>query len=142
MAARVLVPPRVREPAAWAALAGWMFLTGGPDTFGGAFASGRACVLLLNVASLPLLYRLMRKLGCSVPVAAAGTLLYVASPLSVLYQRLVLLANIAIFWILLSLDLLLDGWGRLSRVALSGARFGLALLTKETALFLAPAVLF
>ena len=42
---------------------------------------------------------------------------------------------------LLSLDLLLDGWGRLSRVVLSGACFGIALLTKETAFFLLPALL-
>jgi endo-1,4-beta-D-glucanase Y len=43
---------------------------------------------------------------------------------------------------LLSLDLLLDGWGRLSRVTLSGMCFGIALLTKETAVFLLPAMLF
>src|SRR5882724_8889922 len=47
-----------------------------------------------------------------------------------------------LFWILLSLDLLLNGWGSLSRIVLSGVCFGLALLSKETAVFLLPAVLF
>ena len=63
-------------------------------------------------------------------------------PLAVYYQRLVLLDNIMIFWLLLSLDLLLDGWGRLSRLVLSGVCFGLAMFTKETAVFLGPAMLF
>jgi signal transduction histidine kinase len=40
------------------------------------------------------------------------------------------------------LDLLLDGQGRVSRVAVSGFCFGVALLTKETAIFLLPAMLF
>ncbi|MEA2638620.1 MAG: hypothetical protein QOF51_14 [Chloroflexota bacterium] len=129
-------------PAGWMLMALWMALTGGPATFGGVIPSGRALMLLLHVASIPLLYHLMRKLGCSVPVAALGTLLFIVSPLAVLNQRVVLLDNISIFWVLLSLDLLLDGWGRLSRLALSGALFGVALLTKETAVFLVPAVLF
>ena len=47
-----------------------------------------------------------------------------------------------LFWCLLSLDLLLDGWGRLSRVTLSGICFGIAMLTKETAVFLLPPMLY
>ena len=47
-----------------------------------------------------------------------------------------------IFWVLLSLNLMLDGWGRLSRLVLSGICFGIAILTKETAVFLIPAVVF
>ena len=129
-------------PAGWIMLAGWMMVTGGPETFGGAIPSGRAFMLLLHLASIPLLYRLMRKLGCNIPIAVLGVVLFIISPLSLLNQRLVLLDNISIFWVLLSLDLLMDGWGRLSRLALSGAFFGMALLTKETAILLAPAVLF
>jgi len=129
-------------PAGWILLAGWMGVTGGPETFGSAIASGRVFMLLLHVACLPLLYRVVRKLGVSVPVAATATLLFSLSPLALLYQRLVLLDNIALFWVLLSLDLLLDGWGRLTRVALSGALFGLALLSKETAIILLPAAIF
>ncbi len=129
-------------PAGWMMLAGWMGLTGGPNTFGTAIDGARLLMLLLHLAMVPLLYHLARKLGAGIPAAAFGALLFSLSPLAVYYQRMVLLDTIMLFWVLLSLDLLLDGWGRLSRLVLSGLCFGLALLSKETAIFLLPAVLF
>src|SRR5207302_609912 len=101
---------------------------------------GRVLVLLMHVAMIPLLYRISRKLGCSVPLAMAGAVLFSISPLAVDYQRLVLLDNFMMLWLLLSIDLLLDGWGRLTRTVLSGICFGLACLSKETAVFLFPAL--
>ncbi len=74
--------------------------------------------------------------------AALAHLLFTVSPLAIYYQRRLLLDNIMLFWALLSLDLLLDGWGRLRRVTLSGLCFGVALFSKETAVFLLPAMLF
>ena len=129
-------------PAGWIFLAAWMGLTGGPFTFGNPVDSGRVFVLLLHLAMVPLLYRIARKLDCPPPAAALVAGLFSLSPLAIYYQRLVLLDNIMLFWVLLSLDLLLDGWGRLSRIVLSGVCFGIALLSKETAVFLAPAMLF
>src|SRR5689334_12330316 len=119
-----------------------MAITGGPHAFGSAIDSGRVLMLLLHAGSAVLLYHVARKLGCGIATAAAGCLLFVISPLALVYERRLLLDNIMLFWCLLSLDLLLDGWGRLSRVALSGVCFGVALLTKETAVFLLPAMLF
>ena len=118
-----------------------MALTGGPHTFGSAIDSGRVLMLLLHLAMIHRLYRVARKLGCAPPrppwwppvlALAAGDLL--PAP--------VMLDNMMLFWVLLSLDLLLDGQGRLSRIVLSGVCFGIALLSKETAIFLAPAMLF
>lgn len=129
-------------PAGWIAIAGWFGLTGGPHTFGGAIDSGRLLMLLLHLALIPLLYHLARKLGCATPVAALAVVPFVLSPLAIFYGRMLLLDNIMVFWLLLSLDLLLNGWGRLSRVALSGVCFGLALLSKETAIVFLPALLF
>jgi endo-1,4-beta-D-glucanase Y/4-amino-4-deoxy-L-arabinose transferase-like glycosyltransferase len=128
-------------PGGWILLAFWMWISGGPHAFGGAIDGGRVLMLLLHLAMTPLLYHIARKLGCGIWAAALATLLFSLSPLAVFFQRMVLLDNIMLFWVLLSLDLLLDGWGRLSRVVLSGACFGLALLTKETAFFLLPALL-
>jgi endo-1,4-beta-D-glucanase Y/4-amino-4-deoxy-L-arabinose transferase-like glycosyltransferase len=128
-------------PAGWIMIAGWMGLTGGPAALGGAIASGRILMLLLHLAMIPLLYRVARRLGAGTPAAAIATLLFSLSPLAVYYQRLVLLDTIMLFWILVSIELLLDGWGRLSRFLLSGAVFGLAVLSKETAVFLVPAML-
>lgn len=130
------------SPGGWLLLAAWMGITGGPNTFGNAVDSGRVLMLLLNLASVPLVYQLARKLGGNTIVAFLATLLFALSPLSIFYQRMVLLDNIMVFWVLVSLNLLLDGWGRLSRMILSGICFGLALISKETAFFLLPAVLY
>ena len=110
-------------PAGWILLAAWMWITGGPLAFGQALDSGRVFMLVLHVASVVMLYRAARKLGCGIGAATLGCLLFGVSPLAVFYGRLVLLDNIMVFWLLLSLDLLLDGDGRLSRLALSGCEF-------------------
>lgn len=129
-------------PGGWILLAVWMAITGGPHAFGSAIDSGRVLMLLLHAGSTVLLYHVARKLGSGVGTAALGCLLFVISPLALTYERRLLLDNIMLFWCLLSLDLLLDGWGRLSRVTLSGICFGIAMLTKETAIFVLPAMLF
>ena len=128
-------------PAGWIFLAAWMALSGGAHTFGSAIDSGRVLMLLLHVATIHRLYRVARECGCGRSAAALATLLFALSPLTIFYGRPVMLDSIMLFWLLISLDLLLDGQGRLSRVALSGACFGIALLTKETAIFLLPAML-
>jgi endo-1,4-beta-D-glucanase Y/4-amino-4-deoxy-L-arabinose transferase-like glycosyltransferase len=129
-------------PGGWILLGAWMFITGGVHSFGNAIDSGRVLMLLLNLASIALVYRVARKFGCGPLPAAVGALLLCLSPLAIFYQRMVLLDSIMLFWALLSLDLLLDGWGRLSRVVLSGACFGIALVSKETAIFLLPPMLY
>jgi 4-amino-4-deoxy-L-arabinose transferase-like glycosyltransferase len=128
-------------PAGWFLIAGWLGLTGGPLTFGDPIDSGRMLMLLLHLAMVPLLYRMARKLSGSIAAGALAALLFSLSPLAVFYQRLVLLDTIMLFWVMLSIELLLDGWGRLSRLVLSGVCFGIAALSKETAVFLLPAML-
>src|SRR6185437_10029721 len=59
-------------PGGWIVLAAWMGITGGPHAFGGAIDSGRVLMLLLHVASLVMLYRVARKLGCGIATAAFG----------------------------------------------------------------------
>jgi hypothetical protein len=129
-------------PGGWLILAAWMWFTGGVSSFGSALDSGRMLMLLLHLATVPVLYRLARKLGSNPPAASLVVLLFSLSPLAVYYQRLAVLDTFMIFWLLVSLDLLLNGWGRLSRLALSGVCFGFALLCKESALFFVPGMLF
>jgi len=129
-------------PAGWIQVAAWMGVTGGPDRFGTPVDSGRIFMLLLHLAMIPIIYQLARKLGTGVPLAALAGLLFSLSPLALFYQRLVLIDTIMLFWALLSVNLLLDGWGRLSRVVLSGVCFGIALLSKESAIILLPALVY
>lgn len=128
-------------PGGWIFLAAWMALTGGPHTFGSAIDSGRVLMLLLHLAIIHRLYRVAREFGCGRSAAALAGLLFALSPLTLFYGRPVMLDSMMLFWLLISLDLLLDGQGRLSRLVLSGVCFGIALLTKETAIFLLPAML-
>ncbi len=128
-------------PAGWLLSALWMALTGGTNTFGNAVDSGRVLMLGLHLGMVPLLYGLTRRLGGTPLAAALATLLFSLSPLAVFYQRMFLLDNIMLFWLLLSLYWLSDEAGRLSHRVLSGLAFGLALVTKETAVFVLPAVL-
>jgi endo-1,4-beta-D-glucanase Y len=129
-------------PVGWIILAAWMGLTGGLHTFGGSIDSGRVLMLILHLGMIPMVYGIARKLGCNVAAAACATLLFSLSPLALFYQRFVLVDTVMLFLALLSLDLLLDGWGRLSRVVFSGVCFGLAILSKESAVALLPGMVF
>ena len=130
------------SPGGWLQLAAWYAATGGIHTFGNSVDSGRVLMLLLHLAMIPLLYGVARKLGCGMAAAAVAVFIFSVSPLAVFYQRMVLLDNFMLFWVLLSMTFLLDGRGRLSRLCLSGFCFGLALISKETAIFLLPVGLF
>jgi len=130
-------------PAGWLLLALWtLALPQGFHTFGMVVNSGRVLMLLLHLASVVLLFRITRTLSGSLLAATAGVLMFSLSPLSVYYQRMVLLDNIMVFWLLLSLDLLLHHGSRLMKVLASAAALGVAILTKENAIFFLPVMVY
>jgi 4-amino-4-deoxy-L-arabinose transferase-like glycosyltransferase len=128
-------------PAGWLFMAIWMGITGGPNTFGGGVQGNRILMVILFAFSVWLLYRIARQLGCNVWLATFAAALFVFSPLGIFYQRLVVLDNIMVPFVLLSITLLLDSNGRLSRFVVSGISFGFALLCKETAAIYLPGML-
>jgi 4-amino-4-deoxy-L-arabinose transferase-like glycosyltransferase len=126
-------------PAGWLMIAAWILLL--PKqflSFGLAVNSGRVLMLLLHVASTYLLYRTTKRLSGSDLAAFGAAIVFSLSPLALFYQRMVLLDNIMTFWVLLSLHLALAHRGRVMTLVASGFAFGLALLTKENAIFFAP----
>ncbi len=146
-------------PAGWLAIAGWVALLPAQfQTFGNAINTGRALMLLVHVVSVFLLYRVTRRLsGGSTVAPIAAAFFFNLSPLAVFYQRQVLLDNLMVFWILLGLTFatsgistsgVADGRGfvwpvrdtRVVTTMLSGLAFGMAVVTKENAIFYAPAV--
>ena len=129
-------------PAGWFLLAAWAKLTGGFFTFGTSINSGRVLMFLLHIGSAILLYFIARKLSRSYLAAFLAVLLFSLSPLAIYFQRRVLLDNIMIFWVLLSLALLILPRFQLKYVVLSALVFGIAVLTKETAIFFVPAFLY
>ena len=124
-------------PGGWIQLGIFYALTGGPGAFGTPIDGGRVFMLVLHVGSALLLYRLVRLLGGSKPAAVLAVVVMSLSPLAAFYQRMVLLDNIMVFWLLLALVLAIDARSR-GWLALSGIAFGIAMLSKEFAALLAP----
>jgi 4-amino-4-deoxy-L-arabinose transferase-like glycosyltransferase len=145
-------------PAGWLAIAGWVELLPAQfQTFGNAINTGRVLMVLAHMASAFLLYRVTCRLARNTVAPIVATFLFNLSPLAIFYQRQVLLDNLMVFWILLSLYLASsgipddgagDGLGctgparemRIVTAMLSGLALGMAVLTKENAVFFAPAV--
>lgn len=129
-------------PAGWLLIAVWTMLSGGFNTFGTAIDGGRVLMLVLHGVSVVLLYRIAMRVAGNQFVAVAAGLLWTLSPLTVLYGRMVLLDNIMVFWVLAATVLLLKHNGKIWPLLGSGLCFGVAVLTKENAIFLAPAFLY
>ena len=129
-------------PAGWLFIAAWSILTGGFQTFGTAINGGRVFMLLIHIASLMLLFDIMVHLTANIAAATATSLFYALSPLTIIYGRMVLLDNIMIFWVLLATALFLSHGGKLWPLCNGAFCFGIAVLTKEIAVFLIPAFLF
>ena len=126
-------------PLGWIQIAGWSALVGG---FHQALAVARArdFMVVASIVGAALLYVLARRLGFGRVTAAGAVLLFGLSPLAVAEQRLVLLDNLAVVWLLGALVLAASPARRLWAFAASGACLAAAVLTKETFLLLAPAV--
>lgn len=129
-------------PAGWLLIALWTQVTGGFFTFGSAVNSGRVFMLVLHIVSSYLLYYIAKKLTGSKLPGISAVLLFSLSPLGIYFQRRVLLDNMMIFWVLMALSLLLAGKLKLRVVLLSALFFGVGVLTKENAVFFAPAFVY
>src|SRR5262245_59025513 len=128
-------------PAGWLTIAGWVALLPRRfETFGDAINSGRALMLLAHIASVYLLFQVTARLSQSTVAAVIATFLFNFSPLAVFYQRMVLLDNLMVFWVLLSLYLATSDKHQVLMPLLSGLTLGIAVLTKENAIFFVPSM--
>lgn len=130
-------------PVGWITLAGWVFpLPDQFETFGNAINTGRFLMLLVHIGSVYLLFEITRKLSGSVLAATIAAFFFNVSPIAVYFQRQVLLDNLMIFWLLLSLFVLLRRAITIRSVIGGGAALGIALITKENALFFLPSFMY
>ena len=126
-------------PLGWLAIAGWVLpLPGQFGAFGNAINTGRVLMVLVHGGTVFLLFEVVRRYSGSVAAAVLAAFIINASPLAVYYQRQVLLDNLMVFWVLLGLYLLARRDGRVVTTAGAGLAFGLAMVTKENAVFLLP----
>jgi 4-amino-4-deoxy-L-arabinose transferase-like glycosyltransferase len=126
-------------PAGWLLISGWVsILPFQFQTFGNAINTGRVLMLILHIISIFLLFHVTYRFSGRLNAAVIACFFFNFSPLAVYYQRQVLLDNIMVFWILLSLYLVTRNDGRIMTIMLSGLTFGIAITTKENAIFFAP----
>jgi len=127
-------------PLGWIFMSIWIFLTGGPFTFGFSLFSARIFMALVHLASTYLIFRISQQYSRNPVSPFIATLLFSLSPLAIYFQRRVLIDNLMIFWILLAIfiivkkDMLI-----MKRVLVSAFAFSFAILTKETGVFFLPA---
>jgi len=128
-------------PAGWLVIAAWTVLL--PKqffTFGMALNSGRVLMLITHVISVFLLYETTRRLVGSRSAGLIAGVIFSLSPLALFYQRMLLLDNLMALWVLLALYLIVSNRDRVVTLMVSGLVFGVALLTKENAVFFSPVI--
>ena len=128
-------------PLAWIQLAGlaWLPVLLGPDLL--AVAAGRIAMLPVVAASLVLVYVIGRRLNFSRWAAALALLTFGLSPLALTMNRQIYLDSFAVAWMLAALALALSPRKHLWHYAAAGAATAVSVLSKETMLLTAPAVL-
>jgi len=126
-------------PLGWIQISLWTLVTGGFFTFGpSANESGRVLMLVMQVGSTYMLYRIARAISGSVIAASVASLLFSLSAWGIYFHRRVLLDNISVFWMLLAIMLLVSGRFSLKKVWASAAALGISILSKELTVFLIP----
>lgn len=126
-------------PLGWALIALWCELTGGFFTFGTSVNTGRVFMVVCYAVSAIFVYLIALRVTRHWQTATIATALFSYSPLSITFQREVLLDNIAIMWMLIALYLLVISDSRLRYLIASAALFGISTLTKETMIVFFPA---
>ena len=129
-------------PVGWIQIAAWVQLTGGFFTFGNALNSGRVFMLFYALGCSLLVYLIVRHLGASRTAGLLAMVIFSLSPLSITYQRQTLLDNIATFWLLLALYLLVVGNSRLFYIAGAAIAFGISILSKEVFVLFIPVMIY
>jgi 4-amino-4-deoxy-L-arabinose transferase-like glycosyltransferase len=131
-----------QPPLGWLQLAAWLSMSGGFFAFGNAINSGRVFMLVLSLASTLLVMLITRRLSGSRSAGLIAMLLYGLSPLSIVFQRQVLLENIGTFWLLLALYFLVTGNSRQRALLFAALALGIAILTKLAFVVFLPVMVY
>ena len=93
------------------------------------------------VATAVLIYLIARRLQIRWPLAALAVLVFILSPLSLVFGRQVFLDNIGLPWLLLAFWMALSPRAALWHHVWAGAFFAVAVLSKETLAIFGPALM-
>ena len=129
-------------PLGWILLGAWAKLFPVFSSTSYAIGAARTFVLFAFVVSAGLLYGAARRMSLGPGLSAVAVVLFGLSPLALDFQRMVLLDNIAMPWLIAAFFLALTPRRRMAAYAASGVCFALAVLSKETFLLFLPALAF
>jgi len=125
-------------PLGWIQIALWQALTF-DHRIEYAMGSGRILMLLFQLGSALLVLAIGRRATGRISVGVFAATIFSLSAFGIFYHRRILLDNIATFWLLLSIYMLV-GRVTLRRVWISAAAIGVAVLSKEVAIAALPAL--
>ena len=129
-------------PLGWILLGAWAKIFPLFSSTSYAIGAARTFVLFAFVVSAGLLYGVARRMSLGPGLSAVAVILFGLSPLALDFQRMVLLDNIAMPWLIAAFFLALTPRRRMAAYAASGVCFALAVLSKETFLLFLPALAF
>jgi len=95
-------------------------------------------MLILHLLSSTFLFSISKKLTQNSLAGLLSVTFFSVFPVAIYFQRRVLLDNIMTFWLLASLFFIVQNNFKLHRILISAVLFGVAILTKETAVVLIP----
>ncbi len=125
-------------PLGWAQIGAWQWIVGVTRFFGSTVLSARILMGLVLGGTTTLLYLLTRKLTNSKSMSLLSACIFITSALTLTFGRMVLLDNLAIFWFLLSLLILIARPTNIKNLVLSSLALAISILTKESLLFFLP----
>jgi hypothetical protein len=124
----------------WIQLSAFTWLTDWLWSGSSALLSGRVVIMGYGLATAVLVYLLGRRLGLRHGFALLATGLWGLSPLVGLEMRQIFLDNVALPWLLAAFVLVASRRQDLWHYCAAGLCFGIAVLSKETFLIAAPAL--
>lgn len=130
-------------PFGWMVIAGWAkMLPNDFFTFGTSIDTGRVLMLIVHLIATALIFYIVKRITQSNWIALFTCLFYVLSPIGIYFRRRVLLDNLMNLWLLASIAVLYRPVLKLRHFALSGLLFAASFLTKISAIFFGPALLY
>jgi 4-amino-4-deoxy-L-arabinose transferase-like glycosyltransferase/endo-1,4-beta-D-glucanase Y len=127
---------------------GWMFLgffvklIGGYNVFGNAINTGRVIMFIMHMLTCVVIYISIYKITKNKYASIISILFFSMFPVANLFQRRVLLDNILVFFLAISVLLILNKKVKIINLMLSGAILGLSVLSKESAVFFLPGIMY
>jgi endo-1,4-beta-D-glucanase Y/4-amino-4-deoxy-L-arabinose transferase-like glycosyltransferase len=130
------------SPLGWMILAFFSQLLGGYNAFGNAINTGRVIMLLMHISSTIMIMATTKKITNNYYSGLIAALIFSLFPLGNVFQRRVLLDNIMVFLLAFSVYFCTDKKLNLTHLFASAVLLGMSILSKESAIFFIPGMLY